>query len=191
MKLNNTYFLLRHGEAKSNTEKFVSSWPEKVHNPLTEKGRKRIEEISGKIKKKKIDFIFSSDLLRTKQSAEIIARKIGPKINFDKRLREIDMGIYNAKKEQSWNDFFKTNFKKFARRPKNGENYRDVKKRAAEFIKEINKKHKNKNILIISHGCVLFSLQAFVKNLTEKQEMRFKKELILKTGELRELTPYI
>lgn len=191
MKLNNFYFILRHGEAKSNTEKFVSSWPEKVHNPLTRKGRRRIEEISGKIKKQKIDFIFSSDLLRTRQSAEIIAKKIGLKINFDKRLREISMGIYNAEKEQSWNDFFKTNLKRFVRRPKNGENYRDVKKRVADFIKEINKKHSNKKILIISHGCVLFSLQAFVKNLTEKQEIRLKRELILKTGELRELTPYI
>lgn len=191
MKLNNFYFILRHGEARSNKERFVSSWPEKVHNPLTDKGRKKIERISEKLKKQKIDIIFSSDLLRTKQSAEIIAKKIGLKINFDKNLREIDMGIYNAKKEQSWNDFFKTNFKRFVRRPKNGENYRDVKKRVTKFIKQINQRYKNKKILIISHGCVLFSLQAIVKNLTEKQEIRFKKELILKTGELKELTPYI
>ena len=42
--MNNTYFILRHGKARSNKEQFVSSWPEKVHNPLTQKGRQQIKK---------------------------------------------------------------------------------------------------------------------------------------------------
>jgi bisphosphoglycerate-dependent phosphoglycerate mutase len=45
MKLRNNYFILRHGEARSNKEQFVSSWPEKAHNPLTEKGIEQVKKI--------------------------------------------------------------------------------------------------------------------------------------------------
>lgn len=188
MRLNNDYFILRHGEAVSNRKKIVSSWPEKIHNHLTKEGREQVKASALKLKNEKIDIIFSSDLLRTKQSAEIVAKTIKVRIIFDKRLREIKMGIFNSKQEQSWNDFFRSQFKRFVKRPLNGENYRDVKKRTIEFIKEINKKHKNKKILIVSHGCVLFSLQAAIKNLTEKEEMRHRQKLILKTGELRRIS---
>lgn len=188
MRLKNHYWILRHGEAKSNKEKLVSSWPEKIYNPLTEKGRRQVEKMTDNLGRQKIELIFSSDLLRTKQTAEIISRTLGARTEFDKRLREISMGIYNGNQEQSWNDFFKTNLRRFTTRPPKGENYRDVKKRVAKFIREIDKKYNNKKILIISHGCVLFSLQAAVKNLTEKEEMRRRKNLILKTGEFKQLT---
>ena len=65
MKLNNTYFLLRHGEAHSNRDDFVSSWPEKIYNPITSEGKKQIQKIIPALKKEKIELIFSSDLLRT------------------------------------------------------------------------------------------------------------------------------
>ena len=187
MKLNNNYFILRHGEALSNKKRFVSSWPEKIYNPLTEKGKKQVKKIIPGFKKEKIDLIFSSDLLRAKQTAEKIAKELKLKVNFDKRLREIGMGVFNGNSEDDWNRFYKTNAERFTKRPQGGENYRDVRKRAVDFIKEIDKKYKNKKILITSHGCTLFSMQAGLKNLTEEEEISQRKNLILKTGELRKI----
>ncbi len=85
MKLLNNYFILRHGEARSNRDGFLSSWPEKKHNPVTEKGKKQIQKVIPKLKKEKIDLIFSSDLLRTKQTAQMVAKELGLKINFNTR----------------------------------------------------------------------------------------------------------
>jgi len=187
MKLNNTYFILRHGGARSNKEKFVSCWPEKIYNPLTSKGIKQIKQLIPLLKKKKIDLIFSSDLLRTKQTAEIIASQLNLKINFDKRLREIKFGIFNGKREDAWEKFFGTRVRRFIKRPPGGENYRDIKERAREFLKIVDKKYKNKKILIISHGATLFSLQAIARNFSEKQEIKSKKNFKIKTGELKSL----
>jgi len=188
MKSNNTYFLLRHGRAILNKKRIVSSWPEKFKNHLTKEGKKQIEEILPRLRRERIDFIFSSDLLRTRQTAEMVAEKLGLKISFDKRLREIGMGIFNGKSEKDWNDFFGTNEKRFIKRPpQGGENYRDIKKRVRDFFKDINSKHKDKNILIVGHGCILFNLQAVIKNFTEKEEKKYRNDLIMKTGELRKV----
>ena len=187
MELKNTYFIIRHGEARSNKKRFVSSWPEKKHNPLTREGREQIKKLIPQFKKEKIDLIFSSDLLRAKQTAGKIAKELKLKVNFDKRLREIDMGVFNGSSEDDWNRFYKTNAERFTKRPQGGENYRDVRKRISDFIKEIDKKYKNKNILIISHGCTLFSMQVGIKNLTEEKEISQRENFILKTGELKKL----
>ncbi len=187
MRLLNKYFILRHGRAKSNKNGFVSSWPEKVENPLTREGKKQIEKIVPKLKQEKIDLIFSSDILRCKETARIIAKRLGFKINFDKRLREIDFGIFNGKSIEAWRGYFKNRAEKFRKRAPDAENYRDIKKRIASFIKEVDKKFKNKNILIVSHGDVLIILQGLVRELSEKEMIHQWGNLRIKTGEYKKL----
>jgi len=187
MKLKNTYFLLRHGQAHSNRDGFVSSWPEKVYNPLTVKGKKQIEKIATNLKKEKIDLIISSDLLRTRLSAEIVAARVGANIKFDKRIREIGFGILNGKKEDDWRSFFNNKKERFTRKPKGGENYRDVKRRVGAFLGDINHQYKNKRILIIAHAAILFSFQSVVLGYNEEQERRYVKKLEMSTGELRKI----
>ena len=87
--MKNQYFILRHGEALNNLKKIFSCWPEKFHCPLTLNGQKQIKEIAKKLEKQKIDLIFTSDLLRTKQTAEIIGKKLKIKPKIDKRLRAV------------------------------------------------------------------------------------------------------
>ena len=63
MKLNNKYYVLRHGEAVSNVKDIVSCWPEKFNNPLTKKGVVKINRAASQLEKKKIDLIFHSSIL--------------------------------------------------------------------------------------------------------------------------------
>lgn len=186
MELSNTYFILRHGEAKSNKEQFVSSWPEKVYNPLTEKGKKQIKKIVPRIKREDIDLIFSSDLLRTKQTAEIAAKELGLKANFDKRLREHNFGIFNGSSEKEWIEYF-VGINRFKERPPKGENWTDIKKRVKEFLKYLEKKYNNKIILVIAHGDVLLSLQWIINNLSGEEAYKNRKELRLTPGRFKKL----
>ena len=187
MKLNNTYFLLRHGQARSNKYSFVSCWPEKVYNPLTQKGIKKIKEVALILKKEKIDLIFASDLLRTKQTAEIIAKIVGLHAVFDKILREIKFGKFNGGPGEKWEEFFETIRNKKSGKFYGMENYKDIGKRTKIFIEKINKKYKNKKILIVSHGATAFSLESIMRNLSEKQKKIRKEELKFKNGELKKL----
>lgn len=197
MKLQNQYFILRHGESLRNVEKRASCWPEKTKSPLTEKGIKQIKKATKDLKKRKIDLIFSSDLLRTQQTAGIVSKEIGVKVMLDKRLREVNVGILNNQlideigrfwdKERNLSplEYYK---KRFEIAPKKGENYVHLEKRMVSFLKAIEKRYKGKNILIVSHQRPLtllekavnnYSLEKFVKIIVEKKEV--------KTGEVRKL----
>jgi len=195
--MNNQYFLLRHGESLRNVENVAACWPEKIYSPLTEKGEKQIKGVAKKIKKEKIDLIFSSDLLRTKQTAKIIERELKLKSKFDKRLREVNVGILNGKLIKEVGRFWDREGKlppleyylrRFQVAPPKGENYTDIEKRMYGFIKEIDKKYQGKNILIISHQRPLTLLEKAIYNYDFKKFVKIifeKKEI--KTGELRKL----
>jgi isoleucyl-tRNA synthetase len=189
MQLNNNYFILRHGGAISNKEGFMSSWPEKRQDPLTEKGRRQIENTIPQLKKENIDLIFSSDLLRTEQTAQIVADGLNLEINFDQRLREYNAGVFNNSSIEEWHSFFNDTKETFHKRPPGGENRRDIKERMLNFLQEIDKKYKNKNILIISHRDPLFVLESAIKGLSEEQILTPEGEnLRLDTGEFKKIT---
>ena len=193
----NNYFILRHGDSLRQKKKMAMCWPEKIYCPLTDEGKIEVLKAAKVLKKKKIDLIFSSDLLRTRQTAEIIGEELGFEPKFDKRLREVNVGILNGKLINEAGRFWDREgklspleyyLKRFQIAPPKGENYLEIEKRMYEFIKEIDKKYQGKNILIVSHQRPLtlfekviygYDLRKFVKNILEKKE--------IKTGELRKI----
>ncbi len=192
----NRYFLLRHGEAIPNVKNFYCSWPEPKDGPLTPNGRKQIEKLLPKIKKNKIDLIFSSDILRAKQTAEIISKAINVKIKYDERLREIDVGDLNGKNLSEARKYFDPKsqlneeeivFKKFYDGFPGGEKYSQAMIRMRNFIKEIEGKYKNKNILIISHDAPLSLLFCSMSGYNIFEGIEQRKKISFKTGELRGL----
>ncbi len=183
----NRYFILRHGEAESNHQRLNSCWPEKTPKKLTEKGEKQIQKIAELLSNKKIDLIFSSDLLRTKQTAEIVSKKIKKPIKFDKRLRELNIGIFNGRTMEEYERFIGgKKINQFIKTPEGGENANDVRKRMMDFILEVDGKYIGKNILIVSHGDPLWILEATVQGLSDKKIIETENNYI-QTGELREI----
>lgn len=187
-KFKNRYFILRHGEALSNKKEIVSCWPEKFHSPLTQKGKKQIKSLIDTLKKEKIDFIFSSDILRTMETAKIIGKGLGIEPQYDKRLREYNLGIFNGRPLAEVRRFFKNEEERFKIRPPKGETYSEIKKRVSEFLKDIEKKYSNKTILIISHQIPLMFIEGELKGLSDKEILKkYPKEKRIQTGELRKL----
>ncbi len=195
--MDNHYFLLRHGESLKNVKGFESCWQEKIRVPLTEKGEEEAKKVAKGAKRKKINLIFTSDILRAKQTAAIVGRELGLKPILDKRLREVGLGIFNGKPASQFGSFWNQREKlsaleHYARRFKlslpGGETYEKIESRLVSFIKETEKKYKGKNVLIVSHQRPLtllekvvkkYSLDKFVKIIVGKKE--------IKVGELREL----
>lgn len=182
MKLNNKYYILRHGEAISNVKDIVSCWPEKFENPLTEAGVTKIKNVVGELKNKNIDLIFASPLLRTEQTAKIVggALKIKPKI--DKRLREIDFGVFNGEPEDEFIEYFRSRKERLNKGAPKGESYANALKRIWIFFQGIDKKYKEKNILIVSHQAPLLLLLGKIKGHSILESMD---GIIRVTGERR------
>lgn len=170
-KSGNKYFVMRHGEAEHNKLNIVSNNPNHPHH-LTEEGKAQVSKASLKLKDKKIDLIYCSPFVRTRETAEIIAEHIGypkDKIVFDNRIREVDFGDLDMK---SFSDFIKyeeESMKDLADKLPNGESYQEAKNRSGDFIYEIDGKHSNKNILIVTHGMFLEVLPAIVEGADAKK----------------------
>ena len=196
MKLSNKYYIMRHAQAISNVKALCSCWPEKFKNPLTILGREIVRESVEKLKRnldlegQSIDLIFASPLLRTEQTAEIVGKMLKVKPKLDKRLREIGFGIFNKKKLESMWKYFKTEEERIRQRPPKGETYSEILDRMLDFLKDIDKKYKGRNILIVSHECPLFLLQGKVMGLSIKETIKkFSLEKRIHKGEIRELNP--
>lgn len=191
MKLNNKYYILRHGEAKSNVENIVSCWPEKFYNPLTEKGVSQINSVAKRLKNRNINLIFASPVLRTKETAEIVGEGLGIKPKFDKRLREIGFGTFNSRPADEFINHFKNLKERIKGKTPRGENYTEVLKRVYDFLKEINAKYKGKNILIISHQAPLLLLRAKIQDASVLESIKELHEIFserrITKGELLEL----
>lgn len=181
----NDYFFMRHAEAENNSKKLISSWPEVKNFKLTPKGKGQIKKAAEKIRKDlaknkergsgNIDIIFASDLHRTKETAEAMAKALGvKKVIFDSRLREVSFGSFNGKLAAQYHKFFKTKKDRFEYAPEGGESWNDVTKRIAEFLRRVNEKMEFKNILVISHGDPLWLLEGSIKNLDNAKQLKLK-----------------
>lgn len=157
----NIFLFSRHGEAHHNLEAKASSYPETFVNNLTTKGVERAEGMAQVIAEQGgVDMIFSSDLLRTKQTAETVARILNVPVELDARLREYNVGIYNGRPMAEFNKEFSFE-DRWDKQPEGGETNRQVQARMAEFVHDVNKKYAGKKILVISHGDPIYLLMQY------------------------------
>jgi len=182
----NQYLILRHGETAYQKEKILYDWPAISSFPLTENGKKKIKKLAEKLKKEKLDLIYSSDALRARQTAEIMAKELKLQINFDPRLRDINLGVYKWRKKDEFLKDFPVSLERFKQKIPKGENWPDVKKRVIDFIKDVDGKHNGKRILIVSHGDPLWLLEGVVKGLENGELLEERKKNFIKIGQIRE-----
>jgi len=186
----NTYFLLRHGlRAQShdkNGEELTASQLALDKYDLTPEGVKQIEEVAERIKETGgLDLIFASPFLRTKHTAEIVAKKLDLDVKIDDRLKEIDEGLACEGKPRTVclpADGKLTFDYKFG----GGESWRDVRARMFSVIKEIDEKYEGKRILLVGHGDPLWLLYSLTKNLSEGEAIAKRPALYIDRGELRQ-----
>lgn len=185
---NNKYFILRHGLAEQNVKGIVNSSPENSYS-LTKIGKTQVKRTLNKIKdKEKIDFIFSSDLQRCKETAEIIGKHFGVEVKTRPDLRDFNFGSYEGKSTiKYWRDF-PASLDRFSNSmPGGGESWNQCKKRVFDVLEEIEKNYENKNILIVSHGDPLWLLEGAVNGLTNEELLEYRSKNKIKKAELREI----
>ncbi len=170
----NNFVLMRHGESESNVKDIINSIDLNKFS-LTEKGVGEVQKSAEELKEKGVTIIYASDFKRTKQTAELVAETIGfdkTKIIYDERLREVNAGEFEG---GTWTErfaYFKNNEERMTKRTPNGESVADVKKRVAEFLYEIDAKHKNEDILIITHGLPLRLAKLIAEGKTIRDMIR-------------------
>ncbi|MBU1015134.1 class I tRNA ligase family protein [Patescibacteria group bacterium] len=190
----NQYFVLRHAHSERQVKDIASSYPEPKPLKLTLKGRKEALKAAWELKSKRIDLIFSSDLLRTKETADIVGKELGIEVRFDPRLRELDTGTFNGKPVQELGAFFRQKgetplahyLRRFTAKPPKGENWKDAQERTYALLRDLEKEYEGKRILFVSHELPLTLLQGMAKGMS-REEIIHLRENRIEPGEWREL----
>ncbi|MFA5999702.1 MAG: histidine phosphatase family protein [Candidatus Paceibacterota bacterium] len=160
MSIKITYFV--HGTTIDNEKGISSGWSDAE---LSELGIRQSLELKDKIKDKKFDIVFCSDLKRAMNSAQLTFSD-SVLIIPDSRLRECNYGEYNGQSSGIVEPMQeKMTNKKFP----DGESYRDVEKRVFNFLEFLKKNYKEKNIGIVAHKGPQLALDVLLKDKTWEQ----------------------
>jgi len=150
-------YFARHGQSEGNVENIFH----KESDPLTELGRKQAYQLAEDIISKniRISKIYTSPLSRAKETAEIIANKIGVEIEIINELKEINQGNLSGQKLDSINETKRISMQ--LNLSNNGESYKEFVQRINKVINRI-KKDIDNNSLVISHNAFLSCLFASI-----------------------------
>jgi broad specificity phosphatase PhoE len=145
-----TFYFVRHGESEGNAARIFTGQRD---SPLTRRGRTQAAAVADELSKVKFDRIVSSDLSRSRDTAEVIAKRRGIQVEVVPELREIDVGERTGKTFDEtagmpgWND------EGFVAWP-GGETLDQVLARTLGAIDRLTRESPGKTILVVGHGGV-------------------------------------
>lgn len=153
--------LTRHCETDWNVEHRLQGHSE---TPLNNHGREQARELAEKLKKEGITLIYSSNLKRATETADILNKVLRVPIKFDERLREFCFGrlegkLYPAAERELGSSFEEAFQNKNGFRNFGGENVADVLERESRLIRDIERLQPRETVLLIGHGSSLHTLQ--------------------------------
>ena len=151
---------VRHGETEWN---LIGKQQGHLDSPLTERGIRQANALAVGLAGLGIDKIFSSDLGRAVNTAEIIAAKLNLPVQLDRRLRERHLGSLQGFFLSEWRRQYPDEWSAFESRDPDyclpgGESARQRYERTVGCIEELAQKNSGHTILIVAHGGVLNGL---------------------------------
>jgi probable phosphoglycerate mutase len=151
------FCLIRHGQTDWNLE---GRYQGQSDVPLNETGRAQAGILAQQLQGQSFAAIYSSDLERARETAEIIAASVHLPVTVEPRLREIDQGewegqlvdVIKARYAELWQQ--RTLDPACVRSP-GGETVGEVAQRVVAALDAIARLHPNAAVLIVSHGLAL------------------------------------
>lgn len=158
-----TFYIVRHGQSEANV---TGDWG--VDTVLTSLGKEQAHRSKQELSKIPFSAIFSSDFLRAKQTADIIALEHTLEVQATKVLRERNYGIMEGTNTNMWateiRDAFEAWYsKEYEQRLKEKmvegmESDEEVISRTITFLRETALVYPGKNVLVVAHGDLMQTL---------------------------------
>ena len=156
--------LVRHGETAWNAEGRVQG---QLDIPLSEVGLGQARAVARVLSGEKFDALYSSDLVRVRQTAQPLAEKLGLKVRLDQGLRERHYGVFQGLTYADAKVQIPEGYARFrAKDPDyafdSGESLLQFNERALACISALVKNHPGENLLVFTHGGILEMLYRHV-----------------------------
>ena len=180
---------LRHAQAENNTKRILAGRTEGV--PLTKTGIEQAERIAEYLRPLDISAIYSSPIERASHTAEIVAKNNSLDCKLDDRLTEIDMGKFTR---MNYDDMFAKYGNIFLKFYENDpvisehevETFPQVQSRILGIVNHLVEKHKNENVILVTHMDPIKSMLSSVMDLKPKTLF----ELIIANASLTVIKEY-
>lgn len=157
-------YIVRHGESEQNAlyereQTYGHDLWGKMESPLTEKGIRQVKKTAKLLRKVLFDAAYTSNLLRTIHTAEIIMEGRGIKIVKVPKIHEIRLGkkffalSYEEREKikEKARSLSHEKMMKF-RYTDDGESSYEGVSRLISFLKNVAKRHEGETIMIANHG---------------------------------------
>lgn len=153
-------FLVRHGETIWNQELRYQGITDV---PLNATGREQSLQVARRLKKESIQAVYSSDLSRARETAEIIAGFLGVPLYLHAGLREVNYGFWEGLRLEEINKLFPGSRERWLSDPWNnpppgGESMLEVRSRVLAALREIRERYPQGAVAVVTHGGVIAML---------------------------------
>src|SRR6516162_3406698 len=125
---------------------------------LSAKGRNEIAAVAARLADEKIEALYSSPLQRTRETAEILADRLGLPVQYREDVIELDFGEWTGltpdviRKDERWQLW--SSCRSIAAIP-GGESWRQVQDRVVHALFDLQRLHPEESVVIVSHGDVI------------------------------------
>ncbi|HUK97675.1 MAG TPA: histidine phosphatase family protein [Gaiellaceae bacterium] len=150
-----TILLARHGETEWNRTGRYQGWADP---PLNETGRAQARELAEQLRSTPFDAVYSSDLQRARETAEIVAEPHGVPVIVEPGLREVNVGAWSGLNHSEVEARFPD-----GERP-GGESREQHTARVLAAAEKIARAHPGERILLVSHGGTMRAIRSHVSD---------------------------
>ena len=149
--------IVRHGQTQWNLKLIRQGH---LDSPLTEKGIAQAKALGERLMRETFTALYSSDLGRAVQTAQMIAAATGHEIVTDPRLRERHLGIFQGLNGDELREKYPEEYRLHRTVGPSyvipgGESMRQQVARNVAYLNEIAEKHLGETIVVVTHGGVL------------------------------------
>ncbi len=148
-----TLLLVRHGETDWNAEGRLQGHTDR---PLNDYGRRQARELAERLAGDGVTAIYSSDLSRARETAQIVGERLGLPVEVDPDLREKDWG--------NWEGL--TSDERLTVELE-GETTEAHRERVMRAVDRIAARHPGETVVVVTHGGSLRRIQAALKGIAE------------------------
>ncbi|MFH1662785.1 MAG: histidine phosphatase family protein [Chloroflexota bacterium] len=150
--------LVRHGKTDWNKELRIQGGSSDTL--LNEEGRRQAENAASRLSQRSIQAIYSSPLKRAMETAKIIARYHNLEVVVENSLREVEAGelegVTSAELGKRFSEILTQDGVSY--RVPGGESLVDLRRRSWDFIQNINRKHTDGELVVVSHYFAILAI---------------------------------
>ena len=171
MRLVTTLLLVRHGETDWNRD---GRWQGHSDTHLNEVGRDQARRVAGELSD--VDVVYTSDLARARETAEIIATAQGLDVHLEPRLRERSFGAWEGltmpEIEVEFGEALARWLAGEGPGAEDAEPFDAFATRVAGFVHEVPERHPDQTVLLIGHGGSIRVIHALASGLDYVRDHR-------------------